>query len=33
MMVGKRNRLIAYLKKKNEGKYIEVADKLNLRRK
>jgi len=33
MMVGKRNRLIAYLKKKNEGKYIEVADKLGLRRK
>jgi small subunit ribosomal protein S15 len=33
MMVGKRNRLITYLKKKNEGKYIEVADKLNLRRK
>lgn len=33
MMVGKRNRLIAYLKKKNEGKYIEVADKLNLRKK
>jgi small subunit ribosomal protein S15 len=33
MMVGKRNRLIAYLKKKNEGNYIELADKLNLRRK
>jgi small subunit ribosomal protein S15 len=33
MMVGKRNRLITYLKKKNEGKYIEVADKLGLRRK
>ena len=33
MMVGKRNRLITYLKKKNEGKYIEVADKLKLRRK
>ena len=33
MMVGKRNRLITYLKKKNEGKYLEVADKLGLRRK
>ena len=33
MMVGKRNRLMAYLKKKNVGKYTEVADKLKLRKK
>ena len=32
MMVGKRNRLMAYLKKKNVGKYTEVADKLKLRK-
>ena len=33
MMVGKRNRLMAYLKKRNVGKYTEVADKLKLRKK
>ena len=33
MRVGKRNRLMAYLKKRNVGKYTEVADKLKLRKK
>jgi|TARA_B110000240_G_scaffold61019_1_gene69469 small subunit ribosomal protein S15 len=33
MMVGKRNRLMTYLKNKNATKYVEVADKLKLRKK
>ncbi|MAV82191.1 MAG: 30S ribosomal protein S15 [Pelagibacteraceae bacterium] len=33
MMVGKRNRLMGYLKKKNDTKYTEVAEKLKLRKK
>ena len=33
MMVGKRNRLMSYLKNKDVTKYNEVADKLKLRKK
>jgi len=33
MMVGKRNRLMTYLKNKDATKYGEVADKLKLRKK
>jgi small subunit ribosomal protein S15 len=33
MMVGKRNRLMSYLKNRNGSKYIEIADKLKLRKK
>ena len=33
MMVGKRNRLMTYLKNKDVTKYNEVADKLKLRKK
>tara|TARA_B100000787_G_C16031598_1_gene223013 strand:- start:75 stop:338 length:264 start_codon:yes stop_codon:yes gene_type:complete len=33
MMVGKRNRLMTYLKNKDVTKYGEVADKLKLRKK
>ncbi len=33
IMVGKRNRLMSYLKKKSYAKYVEVADKLKLRKK
>ena len=33
MMVCKRNRLMTYLKNKNATKYVEVADKLKLRKK
>jgi small subunit ribosomal protein S15 len=32
IMVGKRRRLLDYLKKKNEKKYIEILDKLALRK-
>lgn len=32
IMVGKRRRLLDYLKKKNEKKYIEILDKLGLRK-
>ena len=33
MMVGKRNRLMSYLKNQNGSKYVEIADKLKLRKK
>jgi small subunit ribosomal protein S15 len=33
IMVGKRNRLMSYLKNKSDSKYTEVADKLKLRKK
>ena len=33
MMVGKRNRLMAYLKNNSADKYSEVAEKLKLRKK
>ncbi|MDA1283315.1 MAG: 30S ribosomal protein S15 [Proteobacteria bacterium] len=33
IMVGKRNRLMTYLKNKDVTKYAEVADKLKLRKK
>ncbi len=32
MMVSKRKRLLEYLKKKDEGKYMELVEKLNLRK-
>ncbi len=32
-MVGQRRRLLAYLRKKNYQGYIEITDKLNIRRK
>lgn len=32
MMIGKRRRLLAYLKKKDPGKYQETISKLNLRK-
>jgi small subunit ribosomal protein S15 len=32
-MVGRRRRLLAYIRKKNYKSYIEITDKLNIRRK
>ncbi len=32
MMIGKRRRLLAYLKKRNSQKYEEILEKLNLRK-
>jgi small subunit ribosomal protein S15 len=32
-MVGRRRRLLAYLQRKNYNSYVEIADKLNIRRK
>lgn len=31
-MVGRRNKLLAYLKKKNEEGYLQITDDLNIRR-